>query len=67
MIIKLFIKEVENSVGLLDHIQEVQVGIFGIRRWDRCVRHSKKFHSIDTYVILLKLVDVWHFKINSTG
>lgn len=37
MIVKLLIKEVEDCVGLLDHIQEVQVGIFGIRRWDGCV------------------------------
>lgn len=56
MIIKLLIKEMEDCVGLLDHIQEVQVGIFGIRRWNSCVRqfsHSKTLffcqavHSVD--------------------
>lgn len=36
MIIKLFIKEVKNSVSLLHNIQEVEVGIFGICRRNSC-------------------------------
>lgn len=32
VIIELFIKEVKDSVSLLDHIQEVEVGSFGICR-----------------------------------
>lgn len=73
MIVELLIKEVEDCVGLLDHIQEVQVGIFGIRRRDCCVRqycHSKPFLVkqilLDTFFIMLKLVaDVWYFKIRT--
>lgn len=30
VVVELLIKQVEDGVGLLDHIQEVQVGILGI-------------------------------------
>lgn len=36
MIIKLLIKEMKNSVSLLHHIQEIEVGVFGICRRNSC-------------------------------
>lgn len=36
LVIKLLIKQVEDGVCLLNYIQEVQVGIFGISRGNCC-------------------------------
>lgn len=51
IIIKLLIKEVKNSVGLLHHIQEVQVGIFGICRRNSWRDQTKWYLNIaqDSY------------------
>lgn len=40
MIVKLLVKEVKDCVGLLNYIQKVKVGIFGIRRWDGCANQK---------------------------
>lgn len=55
MIVKLLIEEVKDCVGLLNHIQKVEVGIFGICRWDGCASQETNKRALSCHFRLVHL------------
>lgn len=59
MIVKLLVKEVKDCVGLLNHIQEVEVGIFGICRWDGCASRKTNKRALSCTVHFRFIHLIW--------